>query len=234
MAEEKRLYPVIYKVDGKDAFFKVKDNLGLNPAPGEDPWKSRKVAFEIFRYAPKPNIAVRHSLDIDALLWLKMLVCDRIMRDGDVFTDYKGSKDYKNESPTGYVARVLRIERQPAKTADRTNELHPGGQLDDSGPMYIVRISNGPGELTDGGQGAVKPAQGHEQLSAVFPLRGHQFAKALMITEQYINSWTAFRFEDVRYAHGLWNERGSDEAQAAAPSAASHDTPDVTDPERYL
>lgn len=199
MADNERTFPKIAHLDMKGKFFKVKDSLGVEP-------KNRKLYVEIFQYDPKPNAFTKHSIDVDDFLYLSYLIRTgklavkppseddqkKLLAQGFtfVFADYKGSRSDKWQ--TGYEARVLRVERQIARSG--------------TGTVLSVTIDNGPGVLTEGGTGAVKMAPGAEgKKSLYFHIPEADAVKLTMQVEQYLNAWAAHNFTGIRQACVDWD-----------------------------
>ena len=194
MAEQQRLYSKIWAAESRGKFFKVHDNLNVNP-------KWRKIGLEIFQYEPKPNQSVRHSVDFDDFLYFSYLIrAGRIgIRDanGNVptgyekeFSDYKGSKSDKYS--TGFEARILKVQRQTARVG--------------TGTVYVISIENGPGELTTNGTGAVKMSTGGEKKSLNFPLSEKEALKMAAVVEQYMAAFMSQNFTAIQVAHDAWDK----------------------------
>ena len=195
-----RLFPLITKIDGKGSFLKFRDSLSIDP-------KFRKISIEIYKYDLDPHIAVKHSLDVDDFYYLSYLVKSKALgaaSEKKGFADFKGSRSDK--WPTGYEARVLKIERQPAR--------------DGEGFVYMLSIENGPGELTSGGQGAVKMASGAQNAKkALFIVPEREMFKSMVMVEQYIAAFMAHNFAAIQQAHHDWDQpKGTDTKSESAPT----------------
>lgn len=185
------LFPLIHKVDGKGKFFKVWDGLGLRQEAGRDPRKDRKIRFEIYRYDKTPHGKVMHSLDIDDVLYIKLLILSGALQEDKAFEDMKGGPSKKYD--TGYESRILSITKTKATSG--------------SGFVYLIKISNGPGVDTSTGTGAIKPANPSEMTSEMFVMKSDEMVKTLLLIDQWITAWTVTNFSELRKAHSLWSQR---------------------------
>lgn len=204
--------PLITKIDRDNCFFKAYDNLNAEVRePGKPP--RRYIMFEIFKHEPKPWVSTHFSVDPYTIIALLRAVNAQGIGN---HTDKTGYRDYKGGPhrayDTGFESRVLEIEYVPSLR-----------NKDEYG--YNWKITNGPGQETSRGTGAVSPAKSSNDRPKVltFFMSEPEMYRLLTECEMWINAFMAANFTALRDVHTQWG-RSKKQSEDAGDEPARRPT----------